>query len=359
MPAAVAGTTPGAVRVQGTLAQRIPWFWHEYVVARTPLPLWALSIVFFGVLCGIVALSGLAAGELSSVIRDPTLWLTGAVPPATTSFAIGYAPRAMDRLWTSIQPWMTTSAEQMALFRAEMPKLLARFAWLGMLVLALATSPWVFVDQETGGFSFANLTMTPNVLMLALLPFWFYFVGIALAIATVGMGLLAHRMSRTLHFRREFILSGARTAFRPFNRLLWVIWLTVTFPLIASSVVTNPLLSDRSFHPIDALSFLSGLLIILPTIVVPQLFMNRLLAREKANEVQVLRQEVEEASDGPEAEDTIGVLRRIQRHQYLVYWLQRTESFSPTLVDTRFVLQIATSITGIVLANVILRAVLA
>jgi len=51
-------------------------------------------------------------------------------------------------------------------------------------------------------------------------------------------------------------------------------------------------------------------------------------------------------------------IQGLQRQQYLLFQLQEAKAFSQTLVDTRLFLQISTSITGIVLASILLRFLL-
>ena len=189
-----------------------------------------------------------------------------------------------------------------------------------------------------------------------------YFFGAAFSMIGIGLGLLTRRISNTLDLKRGFILHGGKAALQPFSQLLWMTWTAFALPVIAIfglalATTVMPAGGSLRFYNIITLLVLGAL--IAPSIVAPQLFMNRLLARQKARELQALRQELEEAASTPESADTPDILRRIQRQQYLLYQIQKTEAFAPTLVDARFVLQIGTSVTGILLANVVLRTVIA
>lgn len=125
--------------------------------------------------------------------------------------------------------------------------------------------------------------------------------------------------------------------------------------MVAVFVAADPTSTDE---PLDAVQFIIMGGIALPTLVLPQLLMNRLLAGEKARELQSLRSELQEAATPPHERDAFEVLQRMQRHQHLLHEIQEAKAFVPSLVDTRFALQIGTSMTGIVLANVVLRTVI-
>ena len=101
------------------------------------------------------------------------------------------------------------------------------------------------------------------------------------------------------------------------------------------------------------------LLAFLAAVFVPQLFMNRLLSREKAEEVSALRLELADATKLSDEAHTEEILRQILRHQHIASELGRAEAFAPTLIDTRFIVQIAVSVTAIFLANLLLRTILA
>jgi hypothetical protein len=68
---------------------------------------------------------------------------------------------------------------------------------------------------------------------------------------------------------------------------------------------------------------------------------------------------VEHEAALPENANELTVLRSMHRFQVLLHDLQQVESFNPNFIDTRFVVQIALSVTAILLANVLLRTLLA
>jgi hypothetical protein len=83
------------------------------------------------------------------------------------------------------------------------------------------------------------------------------------------------------------------------------------------------------------------------------------LVREKREEQSRVAAELaEERRLGSDAGE-LDVLRSIQRTQLLLDEQRRIEVFNPTLVDLRFGLQISISVAAIVIANVLLRTVLA
>ncbi len=337
--------------------QRIPWLWYDYVVSRVPLPLWLLSVVFFAVLYVLGLVPAIIAGEVPQFVRDIRYLL---LPPLPTfgSFAIGYMPGALNRFWESIRPWLANSKEQIGALEAATPDLLSRFFWLGVLVMALVTAPYAI----PGGDPWARDYAHPNIIEKATLlntPFLIYFGGALFSVASIGLSMFARQLGRAIEFKRGFILHGGKAALQPFNALLWTIWGTFTFPLILMIVVLVAADPTSTDEPLDAVQFIVIGIMALPTLVLPQLFMNRLLAREKAGELLALSQELQEAATPPAERDTFEVLQRMQRHQHLLHEIQEAKAFTPTLVDTRFIFQIGTSFSAILLANVALRTVLA
>jgi hypothetical protein len=58
-------------------------------------------------------------------------------------------------------------------------------------------------------------------------------------------------------------------------------------------------------------------------------------------------------------DEPLGALQRLNRVQILLHDLHTVESFAPTLVDGRFVVQIALSVAASLIANVLLQTVFA
>ncbi len=198
-----------------------------------------------------------------------------------------------------------------------------------------------------------------------MVPLVGYFAGAATSVAVFGRSVFASRTLRILDLRRGFILEGGKASLRPFNRMLWTVWGLFGFPtvLIAATVVTASALSNlERGEGIQVFSLVPPLLLMmafLSAVFIPQLFMNRLLSREKAEEVSALRMELAEAADLPDAAGTDEILRRMHRHQHVTLQLGKAEAVVPTLIDARFVVQITVSVTAIFLANVLLRVTLA
>ncbi|MBI4282710.1 MAG: hypothetical protein HY672_04420 [Chloroflexi bacterium] len=97
----------------------------------------------------------------------------------------------------------------------------------------------------------------------------------------------------------------------------------------------------------------------IPTLVLPQLFMNRWLARQKAEELQFLESELTEVASLPKTGDSLEALPRLLRHQHLVYQAQQVRSFTATLPDANFVINVATSVAVIVIADIGIRILFA
>ena len=85
---------------------------------------------------------------------------------------------------------------------------------------------------------------------------------------------------------------------------------------------------------------------------------NQLLAAEKAATLGTFRERLDR--DRVEVDDEpLGALRRLNRVQILLHDLHTVESFAPTLVDSRFVVQISLSVAASLIANILLQTVLA
>jgi len=354
---------PARAVARRSLPQRIPWLWYDLVVSRVPLPLWLLSLLPFLFTYGVGVILASTAGELTHFLRDWRWLLTAFAGPTVASLSLGYVPRGVKRFWASLRPWLADAEEEIAAFNAGIPSLLTRFFWLCAPPLIAFIAMWAVLGPIPGNWSYDYAhpeVFNFFVLLTALVNG--YFVGAAFSMIGIGLGLLTRRISDTLDLKRGFILHGGKAALQPFSQLLWMTWTAFALPVIAIfglSLATTVMPAGGSLRFYNIITLLLLGVMIAPSIVVPQLFMNRLLARQKARELQALRQELEEAASTPESADTPDILRRIQRQQYLLYQIQKTEAFAPTLVDARFVLQIGTSVTGILLANVVLRTVIA
>lgn len=339
-------------------ARRVPWLWHDYVVSRTSLPLWSLALLIFLFLY--IASITLAAmdGVLPQFLRDMRYLATSAIP-AVTSIALGYAPRALDRFWQGLKPWLANPDDELLAFHAATRDQFARFFWPPVLLLFIFMAQWAFFPDAPGNWArdyphVAALQAYP----ILVAPFMAYFVGGIFSMAGVGPSVFIHRMQAHLDLKRGFILQGGKAVLRPLNDLLRTTW-TVFAIAVLLVVFTSTPLSGTAMSGLNFLSLAMALLLGVPVIIVPQVFMNRWLTQEKAQELHALHTELEEAAAPLETRDTFEVLRRMQRHQHLLHQVHRVEAFTPTIVDARFALQIATSFTAIVLANVLLRTALA
>ena len=348
----------GIALARRTWAQRIPWLWHDYVVAQTRVPPWALSLLLFVFLYGASFTLAAIDGVLPQFLRDYR-WLVPTALPAVSSFTVGYTLRALDRFWRGARPWLADSEEELAAFWAATRDQLMRFFWPPAVIMFIFMTQFgIFLDAP-GNWArdyahFAALRGGP----LLSAPFMAYFVGGIFSVTGIGLGVFVRRIQTHLDLKRGFILQGGKQVLRPFNDLLWVIW---GISLVVATLVVFLSLTSTGgpFELMSLLGFAILTAIMLPMIVVPQLFMNRWLAQEKAQELRALRGELEEAVLIPETASPVEAMRHLVSHQHLLHQIQRVEAFTPTLVDARFVLQISTSFSAILLANVALRTILA
>jgi hypothetical protein len=171
--------------------------------------------------------------------------------------------------------------------------------------------------------------------------------------ATIGLGTLVQRMSQSLRFRRGFTFEGGKRALQPFNQLLWLIWGVMT-PTLFMVVVANVALSTAALSNVLVTAVMA--LLTLGSVVVPQLFMNRLLRGAKERELRGLRNELGQVAALPTQASADESIRRLLRHQQLRFEFRQTEAFAPTLIDVGFALQILLSVSATILANALLQA---
>jgi hypothetical protein len=352
-----------------TLVQRFPWLWHDYVVSRIPAPRWAVALILVVTTYGSLVLGAAWSGDFVRLVKDPR-WLFIAGLPVLASLALSYIPSAISNLWGGLKPWLANSDEEVTAFGQEIQGLLTRYFIIGALLwTAVITTGLIFGPTEG---SWLDGYPNPDSIRLSgvvFVPVFGYFLGGGTTTMGVGLAMLTREVSRRLDLKRGFVLGGGKAALRPFSRLLFTIWASFTIPVtllygIAASIY-GPMLNDQgeesytlAYLALSVVPFIFFLVFLVFTIAVPHIFMNRLLAKEKSEELQALRQELAEVSSPAEGDNISLSIQGLQRQQYLLFQLQEAKAFSQTLVDTRLFLQISTSITGIVLASILLRFLL-
>ena len=334
----------------GHLAHDTPWLWYR-LVAKANGPLWVPSVLLFIALYAVAASVAALAGELPRFVRD-IRWLAPLGLPALNSLVLSYVPRIMDRWWDGLVPWLSNSDEEIAALRAMSPRILTRFFWPLAIFLTALVGQYVVVGAPGNWTHDYRHPQVLSAVSLIAAPFVGYFVGGAAAVATIGLGMLVRRMSRPLQFRRGFTLEGGKEALRPFNRLLWLIWGVMT-PTLLVVLVADAALSPAALGSV--LTTALAIAVTLSSVVVPQLFMNRWLHGAKERELGGLRNELRRAAATPRHAGAGEGVRRLLRHDHLLYKLHRAEAFAPTLIDTGLALQILVSVTATILADVLLH----
>lgn len=345
-----------------SLAQRIPWLWYDHVASQPVAPSWLLALIPFAFNYGLGVLLAIWDGELSGFLLDyrwPVLFALLVI----ACWTLGYVPRASGQLLVSLRPWLRNSDEEIEAFRGATPELLMRCFWISAAIWGGFTVLWFVVP---GADSWSPDYAHPEIIHrmpLLLAPSMAFFVGASFSMVSMGLGLFTQRISRDLSLKRGFVLQGGRASLQPFNRLLRNIWITFTLPAIVWVVVVfainAPRLSGPWLAAVNTGVLVLGGALAIPTLVLPQLFMNRWLAKEKADELQALQSELAEVASLPQTGDPLDALPRLLRHQHLIYQIQRVQGFTATLVDAKFVMNIASSIVVIVLANIAIRTLFA
>jgi hypothetical protein len=86
--------------------------------------------------------------------------------------------------------------------------------------------------------------------------------------------------------------------------------------------------------------------------------MNSWLNDLKNRDLGWLRRRMDVLVQVPEGADGAEIQKRGLEHRHLEFQYEQVRATSATLVDARLMLQIATSIVGIILANILLRQVI-
>lgn len=337
----------------GSIAQDTPWLWYRFV-ANAKAPRWLPSVLLFFALYALGITGAALAGELPTFVRD-IRWLAPLGLPSLNSLILSYTPPILDRLWAGLVPWLRNTDDEIDALRHAAPRLLTRFFWPIAIVLTGLVGQYTIVSAP-GNWTqeYKNPQFLSAVTLIAT-PFVGYFVGGAASIA-IGLGTLVYRMSRSLRFRRGFTIEGGKRALQPFNQLVWLIWGVMTptllFVVVASAALSRAALGNVILTATEAI-------LTVGSVIVPQLFMNRLLRGAKAAELVVLQDELTQVAALPAQASANEGIQRLLRHEHLLYQFHRAENFTPTLIDYRFALQILVSVATAILANVLMRTVVA
>jgi hypothetical protein len=257
-------------------------------------------------------------------------------------------------LWASIRPWLANPEAEIQELEASTRPVLARYFLPGAAIWFLFSVYWAATGSWAENFK--------DPLLSTVLTIWFgcifltYFVGAGVSFGIGGTWSLVRLLSSRLDFRPGLILEGGKTALAPFNQLFIMNWLFFVWVIMLSTVGSTPVTTQGLRNVDIAMWLVIGALS--STLVLAQRSMTALLLREKQIEVRRLRNELTEVQRLSANPDSVEVLLSMHRSQMLMHDLQRAEAFNPSLLDTRFVIQISLSVTAILIANVLLRTVL-
>jgi len=311
------------------------------------------SAALFVVLEIVGAFVALSFGELRAFAADPR-WMTSALIIALSAYQLVALPRAINRFWETISPWLSNSDEEITSLKAQTRPLLARFFPASALLWVAFGLVWVL----TGTWSefFRSRQVAPILNAIYGFGFRWYFLGIAAVFNSVGLWMLLRILGRTLRFRPALLLSGGKGAIRPFNQLLWTAWRYFLAVIVLAGVSTMPV-RGKGFQIEDAILWIL-IALVLAVQLSSQRPINKMLAAEKTVTLSRFREHLDQ--DRATVDDEpLGALRRLNRVQILLHDLHTVESFAPTLVDGRFVVQIALSVAASLIANVLLQTVFA
>jgi hypothetical protein len=354
-------------RVSETLAQpkrtladrlkleRLVWFWTDVVVGKSGIsPEWlAFSLLLFLYLSA--TLVALLAGQWDVFVRD-FRWLVSYVGIAASAYYIAYLPKEIDRLWLALRPWIANES-QLNRLKDETRTILAKPVivcfpiWIVFSAIWAATNSWAIPYDAK---------WVPQLLNAMFAPFLWYFAGVAMGISTMGVRSLIRRIALDLEFKPGVVYPMGRQALQPFNRVLFGNWTFFVLVTLCATIATTPwsgdaadLRSDGYTLPDFLLWALFGAIGLL--LVSCQRSLDVLLGRVKASTLADLNQRFNDAAELPDNSSIIEVLRRTHLTNVIQYEIQKVETFSPTLVDGRFALQVCLSASAIIIANILLR----
>ena len=109
---------------EGGWRERFAWWWSDRAAGRPARYAWLASGILFVVLEIVGALVAQSYGELGAFAADPR-WMTSALIIALSSYQLVALPRAIDRFWENVRPWLSNSDEDIASLKAQTRSLLA------------------------------------------------------------------------------------------------------------------------------------------------------------------------------------------------------------------------------------------
>jgi hypothetical protein len=335
------------------LRERVAWWWTDLAAGRPAQFAWLASASLFVVLEGAGALVARSFGELRAFAADPR-WTTSALIISLSAYQLMALPRAIDQFWEKLSPWLSNSDEEIASLKSQTRPLLARFFPASALVWLAFGLAWVLTGSW--GEFFQSRQLAPILNALYGFGFRWYFLGIAAVFNSVGLWMLLRLLGRTLQFRPSLLLSGGKGALRPFNRLLWTAWRYFMAMIILAGISTMPV-RGKGWQIEDAILWIV-IAMVLALQLSSQRPINKLLAADKTVALRTFREHLDRDRVAVDHEP-LESLRRLNRVQILLHDLHTVESFAPTLVDGRFVVNIALSVAASLITNILLQTVIA
>lgn len=304
--------------------------------------------------------SGLAAAAAFDAVdfylRD-VVWVVSSVFTAGSAYALGSIPLGIRHFWANLRPWLSAARQDVPDPEQDSIRLMTRAFWYGLaVIIGLGAFSGAVGDPRYSAAGFGDLYAWMNTLRF---PLFVYVVGGATGVGAIGLGVFARSLNR-YELKPGFIVGGGKAALRPFNQMVWAVWLGYAVPAVLTIALfysaTNDVEGADQTQVLfgNAISIGFALFLVLPTVVAPHYMMNRWLAGRKAADIERLQRELEQTAAPPEEADAAAIQRASLRHQHLLYELQRVEAFSPTLADARFLGRFAASIALALAVNIVL-----
>ncbi|MBM3934393.1 MAG: hypothetical protein FJ319_08850 [SAR202 cluster bacterium] len=313
----------------------------------------ALLLYAFGLLCGALAGNFEAGAVQKWLVLYTAYTLVGSIALA-----------ALPRLALKMSPMVSQITGHTREPGGEGNAVLRKFSlpfWYGVALASFSVLPFALGPLPADTFSVYTNEIPLRVNMAVQSAVAAYFLMGVIAMSLVGLSLAARELRKQARLEDGFLLNGGKATLQPVKDLIVWSWLLAVLPLGIGSIFEYTFSGDSadSQRLYVVVGFIVFYLVIATSIFLPHLFLNRMLARQKASEMKSLKASLNACAEAPEGEEPTRAIHRLMRHQHLLHQMQQLQTITPTLIDARFLIQIGTSISIAVVTNILLKTILA
>ena len=324
--------------------ERAAWWWPDLIASHSRAVAVLLCLAPGALLYGMTGLGAARAGSLEAL--GDGIVLAGSAGLIVGAAALARLPGRTASVAAGLRPWLA-NGDEMELQPALSSRRLLRFFWPGVVFGFLLQAPHLFTGSPLQAYGLDNRWAQ---LLFALL--FGYFVGGAIGIVAPGLTLYVRSIERNVRLRRDFLFKGGKSGLLPLNGLILSAWLTFTAPFfVLGTLATARRGQVNGVSPWEIVSELVIIGVTLTTVILPHLFINRLLRDQKSRELSEVRTALEDAAIPEPAEQPVQAVQRLIRHQHLVERLHETQAISASMIDTKSLWEIGWGVAGMVLVK--------